>query len=62
MTKRTLAVTPGNNYDVCPLCGIHRENAGFLKETCGPHYLKPRCFIYERPDPARVSYQEVEAC
>jgi hypothetical protein len=38
---------PGMNSDVCPLCGIHRENAGFLRETCGDGFLKPGCFIKE---------------
>lgn len=45
---RSLTVKPGDYHDVCPLCGIHRQNAGFLKETCGDGYLKPDCFVARR--------------
>lgn len=45
--SRILTVEPGDGSDVCPLCGIHRMNAGFLKETCGDGYLKPECFVKE---------------
>jgi hypothetical protein len=44
-----LEVKPGGNHDVCPLCGIHRENAGYLKESCGAGYLKPECFVAASP-------------
>lgn len=44
-TTARLTVLPGNNSDVCPLCQIHRENAGFLRESCGDGYLKPGCFV-----------------
>lgn len=44
---RVLTVLPGDYSDVCALCGIHRQNAGFLKETCGDGYLQPGCFIQE---------------
>lgn len=47
---RTLTVKPGDYHDTCPLCGIHRQNAGFLRETCGDGYLQPDCFIEEKPD------------
>lgn len=46
--ERKLPVAPGNYSDECPLCGIHRQNAGFFKETCGDGYLKPGCFIREK--------------
>jgi len=42
---RRLTVAEGDDQDVCPHCGIWRENAGFLKETCGDGYMKPGCFI-----------------
>lgn len=42
-----VTVALGSGTDVCPLCGIHRENAGFLKETCGSHYREPGCFIVD---------------
>ena len=41
----SLTVKPGENDDTCPLCGIHRQNAGFVKESCGDGYLKPDCFV-----------------
>jgi len=44
---RRLTVEQGDYSDVCPLCGIHRQNAGFLKSTCGDGYLKPDCFVKE---------------
>lgn len=47
-----LSVKPGDGQDACPLCGIHRMNAGFLKESCGEHYLKPECFVQTREEAA----------
>ena len=40
-----LTVRPGDDQDVCPECGIWRVNAGYLRESCGPGYLKDGCFI-----------------
>jgi hypothetical protein len=42
---RQVEVTPGNDQDVCPLCGIWRMNAGWIKATCGTHFRKPGCFV-----------------
>lgn len=49
-------VTPGDDQDVCPRCGIWRMNAGWTKDSCGPHFRKPGCFIplvVGRPEQAR---------
>jgi len=46
-TQPVYTKEPGDYSDVCPLCGIHRQNAGFLRETCGDGFLKPGCFIKE---------------
>ena len=48
--ERPLTIKPGDYHDVCPLCGIHRQNAGFLRVTCGDGYLKPDCFLALSPD------------
>jgi hypothetical protein len=50
--RRVLSVKPGDAQDACPLCRIHRMNAGFLKVTCGKHYLKPECFVQDREEAA----------
>jgi hypothetical protein len=43
--ERKLTIEPGDYSDVCPLCGIHRQNAGFIKNSCGDGYLRPECFV-----------------
>jgi hypothetical protein len=50
--RPVLSVKPGDAQDACPLCRIHRMNAGFLKETCGEHYLEPECFVQAREEAA----------
>ena len=40
-----MPVTPGNEQDTCPLCGIWRENAGYMLDTCGDDFQKPGCFV-----------------
>lgn len=52
--ERKLTVAPGLNSDPCPLCGIHRENAGYHVATCGMGYLKPGCFTIPRDALAAV--------
>jgi hypothetical protein len=42
---RQVEVAPGNDQDVCPLCGIWRMNAGWITATCGTHLRKPGCFV-----------------
>lgn len=38
-------VGEGNAQDVCPRCGIWRVNAGYTKDSCGPHFRKPGCLV-----------------
>lgn len=42
---RVYAVKPGQNFDKCPLCGIHRYNVGYTDETCGPGFGGRGCFV-----------------
>jgi hypothetical protein len=43
--KKNLAVKPGSGRDLCPLCGIKREFAGYTELTCGEHLHEPDCFV-----------------
>lgn len=42
---RRFVVAEGGAHDVCPHCGIWRENAGYLPETCGEWFGQPGCFV-----------------
>lgn len=42
---RMYSIESGDYSDVCPLCGIHRQNAGFIRESCGDGFGKPGCFV-----------------
>lgn len=53
--KREYDVFPGEPDDACPLCGIHRLNAGYIKRSCGEGFRKPGCFV--RPDVERKEPQ-----
>ena len=48
MEKFTVAA--GAGMDVCPLCGIWRMNAGFVRESCGASFVKPGCFVQPKDD------------
>jgi hypothetical protein len=48
--RREVEVTPGGATDKCPLCGIWRQNAGWMKLTCGTHLRKPGCFVAPEED------------
>ena len=42
---RSFEVEPGGDTDPCPLCGIHRKHAGYIKESCGEWFRQPGCFV-----------------
>lgn len=40
-----MQVAEGDDKDECPVCGIWRKNAGWLKESCGQGFMQPGCFV-----------------
>ena len=49
--KRKFAVVDGDDSDRCPLCGILRRHAGYLRESCGDGFMETGCFVVAIPAP-----------